>query len=103
MFLVYGGVEELSVKVNIDVIFQTDRDDSPSQPGFVFLLHGGETTMSSSKQNIVMDHGCRLSILNLMKLQRRLYGWRRSSWILVLFKASMIMLRYSVTMRVQSP
>ncbi|KAJ9554356.1 hypothetical protein OSB04_018401 [Centaurea solstitialis] len=49
MFLVYGGTEELSVKGYTDANFQTDRDDSCSQSGFVFLLNGGVVSWKSSK------------------------------------------------------
>ena len=49
MFLVYGGVEELSVKGYTNASFQTDRDDSCSRSGFVFLLKGGVVSWRSSK------------------------------------------------------
>ncbi|KAJ9557236.1 hypothetical protein OSB04_011850 [Centaurea solstitialis] len=55
MFLVYGGAEELSVKGYTDASFQTDRDDSYSQSGFVFLLNGGAVSWRSSKQSTVAD------------------------------------------------
>ncbi|KAK8685812.1 hypothetical protein V6N13_124846 [Hibiscus sabdariffa] len=40
VFLVYGGEEELGIKGYIDASFQTDKDDSRSQSGFVFCLNG---------------------------------------------------------------
>ena len=40
-FLVFGGVEELVVKGYTDAGFQTDKDDSRSQAGFVFCLIAG--------------------------------------------------------------
>ena len=55
MFLVYGGEKELCVKGYSDASFQTDRDDSCSQSGFVFLLNGGAVTWKSSKQDTVAD------------------------------------------------
>ncbi|KAI3692791.1 hypothetical protein L6452_32614 [Arctium lappa] len=55
MFLIYGGQEELCVKGYTDANFQTDRDDSCSQSGFVFLLNGGAITWRSSKQSTVAD------------------------------------------------
>ncbi|KAJ9547882.1 hypothetical protein OSB04_020425 [Centaurea solstitialis] len=55
MFLVYGGAEELSVKGYTDASFQTDRDDSCSQSGFVFLLNDGAVSWRSSKQSTVAD------------------------------------------------
>ena len=51
MFLVYGGVEEeLSVKY---ASFQTDRDDSKSQSGFIVMINGGAVAWKSSKQDVV--------------------------------------------------
>ncbi|KAK8557572.1 hypothetical protein V6N12_009801 [Hibiscus sabdariffa] len=41
VFLVYGGEEELRIKGYTDASFQTDKDDSRSQSGFVFCLNGG--------------------------------------------------------------
>ncbi|XP_035832971.1 secreted RxLR effector protein 161-like [Helianthus annuus] len=50
MFLVFGGVEEeLTVRCYIDASFQTDRDDSRSQSGFVFTINGGAISWKSSK------------------------------------------------------
>ncbi|KAK8715751.1 hypothetical protein V6N13_043077 [Hibiscus sabdariffa] len=40
VFLLYGGEEQLSIKGYTDASFQTDKDDSRSQSGFVFLLNG---------------------------------------------------------------
>ena len=54
-FLIYGGEEELSVKGYTDASFQTDRDDSRSQSGFVFCLNGGAVSWKSSKQDTVAD------------------------------------------------
>ncbi|KAI3510570.1 hypothetical protein L1887_17672 [Cichorium endivia] len=55
VFLVYGGMEELTVSGYSDASFQTDRDDSCSQSGFVFLLNGGAVTWKSTKQETVAD------------------------------------------------
>jgi hypothetical protein len=41
MFLIYGGAEELVVKGYVDASFDTDPDDSKSQTGYVYILHGG--------------------------------------------------------------
>jgi hypothetical protein len=41
VFLVYGGEEELTVMGYTGASFQTDKDDSKSQSGFVFTLNGG--------------------------------------------------------------
>ncbi|KAK8562206.1 hypothetical protein V6N12_049253 [Hibiscus sabdariffa] len=55
VFLVYGGEEELGIKGYTDASFQTDKDDSRSQSGFVFCLNGGAVSWKSSKQDIVAD------------------------------------------------
>ncbi|WVZ90219.1 LOW QUALITY PROTEIN: hypothetical protein U9M48_036540 [Paspalum notatum var. saurae] len=54
-FLVFGGEEELVVKGYTDAGFQTDKDDSRSQAGFVFCLNGGAVSWKSSKQDTVAD------------------------------------------------
>jgi len=41
MFLVYGGDEELVVTGYTDASFQSDKDDSKSQSGFVFTINSG--------------------------------------------------------------
>ncbi|KAD2805345.1 hypothetical protein E3N88_38722 [Mikania micrantha] len=54
MFLIYGsGEEELVVKGYTDASFQTDRDDSRSQSGYVFIMNGGAVSWKSSKQDVV--------------------------------------------------
>lgn len=55
MFLVYGGEEELVVNGYTDASFQTDKDDSRSQSGYVFCLNGGAVSWKSSKQETVAD------------------------------------------------
>ncbi|KAK8669710.1 hypothetical protein V6N13_107134 [Hibiscus sabdariffa] len=55
VFLVYGGEEQLSIKGYTDASFQTDKDDSRSQSGYVFRLNGGAVSWKSSKQDTVAD------------------------------------------------
>ncbi|KAK9006368.1 hypothetical protein V6N11_035409 [Hibiscus sabdariffa] len=55
VFLVYGGKEELRIKGYTDASFQTDKDDSRSQSGFVFCQNGGAVSWKSSKQDTVAD------------------------------------------------
>ncbi|KAK8973763.1 hypothetical protein V6N11_061854 [Hibiscus sabdariffa] len=55
VFLVYGGEEELCIKGYTDANFQTDKDDSRSQSGFVFCLNGGAVSWKSSKQDTIAD------------------------------------------------
>ncbi|KAK8636447.1 hypothetical protein V6N13_124193 [Hibiscus sabdariffa] len=47
--------EQLSIKGYTDASFQTDKDDSRSQSGFVFRLNGGAVSWKSSKQDTVAD------------------------------------------------
>ncbi|KAK9024988.1 hypothetical protein V6N11_064889 [Hibiscus sabdariffa] len=47
--------EQLSIKGYTDTSFQTDKDDSRSQSGFVFRLNGGAVSWKSSKQDTVAD------------------------------------------------
>ncbi|GJT80042.1 retrotransposon protein, putative, ty1-copia subclass [Tanacetum coccineum] len=53
MFLVYGGnpKAELRVDCYCDARFETDRDDTKSQTGYVFILNGGAVDWKSSKQS----------------------------------------------------
>jgi hypothetical protein len=45
MFLIFGGLdEELCVRCYTDASFQTHRDDSRFQSGYVFTLNGGAIT-----------------------------------------------------------
>ncbi|KAL9230892.1 hypothetical protein vseg_006185 [Gypsophila vaccaria] len=53
--LVYGGDDELCAKGYTDASFQTDRDDSKSQSGFVFTLNGAAISWKSSKQSVIAD------------------------------------------------
>ncbi|GJT57762.1 hypothetical protein Tco_0992816 [Tanacetum coccineum] len=55
MFLVYGGNPntKLRVKCYCDVGFETDRDDTKSQTGYVFILNGGVVDWKSSKQSTI--------------------------------------------------
>src|SRR3954462_3726989 len=41
MLLVYGGDEQLVVKGYVDASFDTDKYDSKSQTGYVYILNGG--------------------------------------------------------------
>ncbi|GJS66512.1 hypothetical protein Tco_0681076 [Tanacetum coccineum] len=53
MFLVYGGnpKAELRVVCYCDAGFETDRDDTKSQTGYVFILNGGAADRKSSKKS----------------------------------------------------
>ncbi|GKD02187.1 retrotransposon protein, putative, ty1-copia subclass, partial [Tanacetum coccineum] len=55
MVLVYGAKPEaeLRVKCYIDASFQTDKDDTKSQTGYVFVLNGGAVDSKSAKQSII--------------------------------------------------
>ncbi|GJU23721.1 retrotransposon protein, putative, ty1-copia subclass [Tanacetum coccineum] len=54
MFLVYGGNPSTELRVELllcDAGFETDRDDTKSQTGYVFVLNGGAVDWKSSKQS----------------------------------------------------
>nr|GEW01261.1 retrotransposon protein, putative, Ty1-copia subclass [Tanacetum cinerariifolium] len=53
MFLVYGGNPEAELRVECycDAGFETGRDDTKSQTGYVFVLNGGAVDWKSSKQS----------------------------------------------------
>ncbi|GJW73531.1 retrotransposon protein, putative, ty1-copia subclass [Tanacetum coccineum] len=55
MFLVYGGnpSTELRVDCYCDAGFETDRYDTKSQTGYVFVLNGGAVDWKSSKQSTI--------------------------------------------------
>nr|GFB96893.1 putative retrotransposon protein [Tanacetum cinerariifolium] len=57
-FLVYSGEEELRVTGHCDASWQTDKDDTRSQSGWIFLLNGGAVTWKNSKQDTVADSTC---------------------------------------------
>nr|GFB02301.1 hypothetical protein [Tanacetum cinerariifolium] len=58
MFRVYGGNSdaELQVKCYCDAGFETDRDDTKSQIGYVFTLNRGAVLWKSSKQSTTAQH-----------------------------------------------
>ncbi|GJV61102.1 retrotransposon protein, putative, ty1-copia subclass [Tanacetum coccineum] len=58
MFLVYSGEKELRVTGYCDASWQTNKDDSCSQSGWIFFLNRGAVTWKSSKQDIVADSTC---------------------------------------------
>ncbi|GKB03647.1 retrotransposon protein, putative, ty1-copia subclass [Tanacetum coccineum] len=53
MFLVYGGNPEAKLRVDCycDTGFETDKDDTKSQTGYVFILNGGVVDWKSSKRS----------------------------------------------------
>ncbi|GKA05396.1 retrotransposon protein, putative, ty1-copia subclass [Tanacetum coccineum] len=52
MVLVYRGIPKIELKVTFyaDADFQTDKDDTKSQLGYVFVLNGGAVDWKSAKQ-----------------------------------------------------
>src|SRR5436189_2101617 len=71
LFLVYGGDEVLVVKGYNDASFQTDKDDSRSQSGYMFCLNGGAVAgrVRSKRQLLILQQ--KLSILLHLMRQRR--------------------------------
>ena len=54
VFLIYGD-GDLIVEGYSDVSFQSNRDDSKSQSGYMFTMNGGAVSWMSSKQETTMD------------------------------------------------
>ena len=54
VFLIYGD-GDLIMEGYSDASFQSDRDDSKSQSGYVFTLKGGAVSWKSSKQEMIAD------------------------------------------------
>ncbi|GKB82470.1 retrotransposon protein, putative, ty1-copia subclass [Tanacetum coccineum] len=69
MFLVYGGEEELGVTGYCDASWQTNKDDSHSQSGWVFLLNGGAVTWKSSKQDTMAVSTCESEYIIAFKVE----------------------------------
>src|SRR5436189_4479692 len=74
LFLVYGVEEELIVKGYTDASFQTDKDDSRSQSGYVFYLNGGAVSWKSSKQDTVADSTTEAEYIAHPMRRRRPFG-----------------------------
>ena len=54
VFLIYGD-GDLNVEGYSDASFQSNREDSKSQSGYVFTLNGGAVSWKSSKQETTAD------------------------------------------------
>ena len=54
VFLIYGDGDRI-VSGYTDASFQSDRDDSKSQLGYVFTLNGSAVSWKSSKQETIAD------------------------------------------------
>jgi hypothetical protein len=55
MFIVYGGNPEAKLDVTgyCDASFETDKDDTKSQTGYVFVINGGAVDWKSKKQTTI--------------------------------------------------
>ncbi|GJW32168.1 hypothetical protein Tco_0052200 [Tanacetum coccineum] len=64
MFLVYGGNPEAELRVECycDAGFETDRDDTKSQTGYVFILNGGAMDWKKSSSKYTACHATELII-----------------------------------------
>ncbi|GKE04832.1 hypothetical protein Tco_1396850 [Tanacetum coccineum] len=71
--LPYASCEkELRVTGYCNASWQTVKDDSHSQSGWVFLLNGGAVTWKSSKQDTVQTPHASSGIFQLVRLRRKL-------------------------------
>nr|GEV24199.1 retrotransposon protein, putative, Ty1-copia subclass [Tanacetum cinerariifolium] len=77
MVLVYGAKPEDEMKVSCyaDASFQTDKDDTKSQTGHMFVLNGGAVDWKSAKQSTTAMYYTEAEYLLLLKHQRKLSGW----------------------------
>ncbi|GJZ71049.1 hypothetical protein Tco_0634900 [Tanacetum coccineum] len=66
------GEKELRVTGYCNASWQTVKDDSHSQSGWVFLLNRGAVTWKSSKQDTVQTPHASSGILQLVRLRRKL-------------------------------
>ena len=75
IFLIYGdGDNDLHVKGYTDANFQSDRDDSKSQSGYVFTLNGGAVSWKSSKQETIVILQLKQGKLLLPRHLRKWFG-----------------------------
>jgi hypothetical protein len=74
VFLVYGGEEELTITGCTDASFQTDKDDTKSQSGFVFTLNGGAVSWKSSKQDTVADSTTEAEYIAASEAAMKVFG-----------------------------
>ena len=72
-FLIYGD-GELEVTGYTDASFQTDKDDSKSQSGYIFCLNNGAVSWKSSKQETVADSTTEAEYIAAAKQQKRQFG-----------------------------
>ncbi|KAK8636803.1 hypothetical protein V6N13_064240 [Hibiscus sabdariffa] len=74
----YQANPELGIKGYTDASFQTDKDDSRSQSGFVFCLNGGVVSWKSSKQDTVADSTTEAEYIAANEATKKLFGSRSS-------------------------
>ncbi|GJU16302.1 putative RNA-directed DNA polymerase [Tanacetum coccineum] len=102
-FLVYGGEKELRVTGYCDAGWQTDKDDSQSQSGWVFLLNGGAVTWRSSKQNTMADSTWESEYIAASEASKEVIWMKNFIGDLRVVQQYKTPLKYTVIMRVQSP
>nr|GEZ51342.1 hypothetical protein [Tanacetum cinerariifolium] len=80
MFLVYGGNSdaELQVKCYCDAGFETDRDDTKSQTGYVFTLNGGAVVWKTSKQSTTAQHAVEAEYIAAVEAAKEAVWIRKS-------------------------
>ncbi|GKF30645.1 hypothetical protein Tco_0100443 [Tanacetum coccineum] len=81
MFLVYGGYPEAKLRVDCycDAEFETDRDDTKSQTGYVFILNGGAVYWESSMQSTTAMSATEPGVQRGAKHYHRRYHYARES------------------------
>nr|GEV73462.1 hypothetical protein [Tanacetum cinerariifolium] len=75
------GEEELRVTGYCDASWQTDKDDSRSHFGWIFLLNKGAVTWKISKQDIVADFTCESEYIAAFALTKEPKDHKKSKHI----------------------
>nr|GEW66848.1 putative retrotransposon protein [Tanacetum cinerariifolium] len=79
-FMVYGGDPEAELRVNCycDAGFETDRDDTKSQTGYLFILNGGAVVWKSSKQSTTAQHAIEAEYITASEAAKEAVWIRKS-------------------------
>ena len=75
--LIYGETD-LKLEGFTDSSFESDRDDSKSVSGYVFILNGGAIYWKSSKQGTVADSVCEAEYIAASDMTKEAFGCKSS-------------------------
>ncbi|GJT93502.1 retrotransposon protein, putative, ty1-copia subclass [Tanacetum coccineum] len=79
MVLVYGAKPETELKVScyVDASFQTDKDNTKSQTGYVFILNGGAVDWKSAKQSTAAMSSTKAEYIDAAKASMEVVWMRK--------------------------